>query len=742
MIRLGAHIEDIAYEGQPSTVYGGTPIYEKVDLQAMIDEAVAAGVREMTIPRGAYRLHPNGSGESHISLRNITAMTIHAQGVVLLCQDLRRPALILSNCQHLTVEGLTIDYEPCGYAQMKVTAIDPDGQFMDVHIDNGYVSQLVDNEYGCREFPAQFYDGKTHRNMNLRPFRVAAETVEELGDRNFRIHSPVASDHHDRLRPGDYICASMRPVMRGAVSMYGCGGVRFYDVRIYAGCVGIGENNSISKNYFDHLYVVPGPRPYASSEDRICSTAADACHMQGNRVGATIENSIFHSAGDDGVNFYGLYSRVMEMISPTELIIGERSYVPVLSGDTLRFYRGKEVALGESVVEKGEKLADYQADESMSKSLGIVTFKPSYFYRVTLRQPIEGVAAGDWCNNTSHVGNGFVLRNNFYCNLRPRGALIKASHGLIENCIFEDIGKAGVQIRPELNWGEAGYAQDVVVRNNTFIHCGEVVGYGVTVEGHAAPDQRDILIEGNRFIDCPFEDIHLTSCMGVTVRGNILAIGSRTRNGYPRIRLREASDVTFEGNITATADCVAVGAGERARNIHGDTPAFCAYASSSMVADHQGVDGWHFGYAPIGTNDYRDYPLLKETQNSMVGWYHESENTDDYGCMLRTWDDSYMKPGEKADCVKSFVCPRAGTVRLTAHGVLITGEPTDDGVHMTILHGERVLWEHDLLANEILEAPILEVTVEQGDTLYFRVNKRGNAKNDGLNWTPTVLYFA
>ena len=39
MEKLGALVEEITYEGQPSSVYFGLPLYEKVDLQAMIEEA-------------------------------------------------------------------------------------------------------------------------------------------------------------------------------------------------------------------------------------------------------------------------------------------------------------------------------------------------------------------------------------------------------------------------------------------------------------------------------------------------------------------------------------------------------------------------------------------------------------------------------------------------------------------------------------------------------------------------------
>ncbi len=739
MIRLGAELEEIAYEGQPSSVYFGLPMYEKVDLQAILDEAVARGDRELTIPRGAYRVQPKNG--AHLSLRNLSDFTLHAEDVVLLCQDLRAMALNIVECHNVTVTGLSIDYEPYGFAQMKITAIDPAGQYLDVSIDRGYVAQFKDNEYGCHEFQNVFFDGVTREMMFLRYYRVTDENVEALGDRRFRVHCPLTTDQMAVLRPGDYLVASMRKVMRQAVNVSSTGGLHMDNIHVYAGMMGLVESSSPEKNYYNHFYDVPGPRPYGATEDRMCATAADGAHMTNNYVGATIENSVFHSLIDDGANFFGRFSMVAEIISPTECVIAELSHLPFKAGEVLRIYTPASELVGDATVVSSERLpAEWTPVVSAERALGVVVFRPKFYHRVTLEHPIE-LELGCFVNNTAHCSNGFVLRNNIYGNLRPRGALIKASHGLIENCVFENVGRHGVQISPEIHWSEAGYAHDVVVRNNLFVHTGAADGVAITVEGHAARDQRDILIEGNRFVNCPNGDLRLTSCNGVTVRRNTFSAGNRHNIDIPTVNLGTASNVRFEDNTFVDTALVPFGAGGLADGIIGANPTEYFVSSIAMDSKKQGADGWHYGYAPIGSHTYTDYPIFTEYGNRVDGWQGDEEGTARYGTLQRKWN-GYMLPGEEYDCVKTFICPKDGRVRLGSPIRVVMAEPTDDGVLLSILHNDQKVWEYDLPRNGVIPSPRLELSVKAGDAIHFRVNKKGNHTNDGVTWNPAVLYLS
>lgn len=734
MIRFGAELEEIQYEGQPSSVYFGLPMYEKVDIQGMIDDAIAAGEKEITIPRGAYRIHPRKGG-AHVYLENVTDFTIHAYDVVLLYQEWRAGGMTLIGCNNVTVEGLSSDYEPCGFSQMRITAIDPDGQYIDFHIDEGYMSEF-DDVYGLKTFPTSFYHGVTRRYMPLRSFPVTNSNVEHLGDRNVRVHSPLSSDHKERLHLGDYLWVGARPVLCGNLSLSRCNGCHIKDYTVWSGCVGVGESFSTGKNYYDHFCVVPGPRPYKASEDRVCSTVADAAHMQNNRIGATIENGLFHSMGDDGVNFYGTFMRVAEVISDKEFVLAEKNpMAAVLIGDTLRFYANNMSFVGGAAVASITDMEkDYQPTYDLSKALGVSTFRASVYYRVTLKNPLP-LKAGNFVSNTSRNGNGFVLRNNRYVNARPRGSLIKASHGLIENCFYEDLS-VGIQIRPEIPWNEAGYAQDVTVRNNTFVHCGT----GLVVEGHLALDQRNILIERNTFMDITGSDMHLSSCQDVTVRNNIFGDGNRHSGAKPVIVVGSADGITFENNRFADHSRTLLSVSPAAKNIAGLTGVPYSVASEAVESGVQGHCGWHFGYALIGTHDYVDYPIFREETTCPDGWHTADGDDENYGTVTRLWGDVFMCPGELADAVKTYVCPSDGEIVIGAAHACIIGQDTDDGVRFLIYHNEELLWQRDLFKNELTMPPVLRREVKAGDRVHFRVNKIGNAENDGVDWDPTVLY--
>lgn len=737
MEKLGAMIEDIAYEGQPSSVYFGLPLYEKVDLQAMIEKAYADGKSELVLSPGAYRIKPNGA---HIRLYNMENFRLDGNGSVLLYDDMHYTGMHISNCINVTVENFFTDYEPFGFSQCKIVAIDPNGGYIDAYVADGYMNDFSGGPYHCPAFQSSFYSGTTRRIMNLRPFAIRPDNVERLGEHLIRVHSPLSKDHRTLLSVGDWFTVTMRYIMASALSINNSGGVHIRNFTVWSGVIGVGESGSPEKNYYDGFSVVPGPRPFGATEERLVSTVADAAHMPNNRVGPTMENGVFHSMGDDGVNFYGHFCRVAEVLSPTEFITAERVALGHIEGDSLRFYTHTTHLIGSAAVQSCEKvMGEYTPKVDLSKALGAVNFRPTCFFRVTLKEPMP-LTAGDWFFSENRVGSGFVLRNNRYFNLRPRGALIKASDGLIENCVFEDLGLPGVQIRPELHWAEAGCSHRVTVRNNLFIRCGGARSAALTVEGHAALDQRDILIENNEFIDSPGSDIWLTSASGVTVRGNRFSLGNSGEASRPCVRLGAVENVSFEGNRFGCRGRVEVAAGEHATGITGASPMLLSVASEALASEEQGSGGWHFGYSPIGSNLYFDYPEFRHENKNPDGW-HTPDGDEKCGCILRLWGDVYMRPGEECDAVKTYICPMDGRILLGSTDKLIPGEPSADGVHLAVLHGDTPVWETDAYAGDLADFPPLVLDVRAGDAIHFRVNKKGNSEGDGMDWDPTVLYL-
>lgn len=732
--------EPITHEGMMSTVYG-LPFYEKTDIQKMIDEAYASGVKKLTIPRGAYRLWPNG--DTHILLENMHDFTIDAYDVVFVYQDLRVCGLKLLNCQRVQINGLTSEYESTGHFQCKITGFDPEGKFFTVHVDEGYQYELDNPAITPDHFAAAFYDKDTRLLIeNMRGLGYfSADRVEDLGDRNLKIYTDLTTDQKERLRIGDFFILSSRPIMRGTTYTIGCSEITYWDYTVWSGLFAVAELGTKKRTKYINFRVVPGPKPYGATEERIRSTAGDAAHMRSCYEGALMENCYCENMGDDGVNFYGLFSRVAEQVGENTLIIAERLPLGFAPGERLRIY-GQDVSkVGEyTVILAAPMPKTYQPENNaLTRDMGCASFEANAYYKVILDRRVR-VSVGDWVSNVAHVGNGFILRNNTYRNLPSRGALIKANDGLIENCTFEHCGATGIQIRPEIDWVESGYSHRIVIRNNTFIDCSERGRNDsvIMVSGHKAHDQRDIVIEGNRFIQSHTTEVGLGTCQGVTIRDNHFGIDSAT-DALPCVLLRNGRDFRFFDNHFE-GNRVPVAAGSEPQEIYGAEPAFFSVASDAVMAQTQGHDGWTFTYCPIGEHTYTPFDTFSCGGNRPDGWWNGAEGNEDAGCILSWWANTYMQPGENYDVAKTFTCPKDGEILIDAMS-LIVGAPSEDGINIAVFKNDEPLlpWEtwYDGV-NRPFEP--IRTTVKKGDCIHFRVNKNGNTIGDGLDWNPTVLY--
>lgn len=727
--------EPCAYEGMMSTVYG-LPLYEQVDVQQMIEDAYNAGKKEIVIPKGAYRLNPKGN--SHITLSGMKDFTVSAYDVVFLYQDLRKCGVMIDHCERVTVKGLSSDYEPNGVYQCKIIGIDPDSKYYDVHIDDGYQCDFWDEYIAPPYLPGSFFDGKTHEIINdIRGPQVFGKNVVDLGNGNYRIHMPVTTDQRARIGIGDYICVYSRPYMGGNTSLSWNSYVTLKDYTVWSGCVGVGESYTKKQTHYDNFRVVPGPKPYGATEERICCTVADGSHMQNNYEGSFMENCVYDTCGDDGVNFYGSYCRIAEVLAPNRFVIAERSFVDVQVGERLRFYRPDTEKIGEAVALSITDMPEgYTSPYNLEKAMGAATFRPRKFSEIVLDRELDLIATG-WVSNTAHVGNGFILRNNIYRNLRPRGALIKANDGLIENCTFENIGSAGIQIQPELHWCECGNSHNVVVRNNTFINCGHKNQAAMTVSGHKALDQKDIVIEGNRFVECRGVELSIASAQNVTVRDNVFGIDC-VNGDHPTALVRTGDFIRFENNVFPK-ERVEVAAGPTPTNILGAEPTYYTVCADALGSEVQGTDGWRFQYSPVGSDEYFDYDTFVYSEKLQNGWWQGEEENYAHGCIRNWWSGTFMMPGTESDAVKTFVCPYDGEILIDAASFVV-GMPTEDGIAVSVRHNREILFE-DVKMEHInpLFTPISR-TVKKGDCIYFRVNKNGNTEGDGLDWNPTVLY--
>jgi hypothetical protein len=305
---------------------------------------------------------------------------------------------------------------------------------------------------------------------------------------------------------------------------------------------------------------------------------------------------------------------------------------------------------------------------------------------------------------------------------------------------------------------ECDYSQNVVVRNCHIRHCGsgnDFRGHGITVDGDEAIEHRNIIIEDNVFEDNYGEDIHAACVQGLTIRNNSfskrhdIALARQTDGKFdpvPVVYVNKCKGVKIENNTYPENRHCGV-YGFEVEDLTTDVPYTLGSWASDCIPGPQGRGGWHWQYAPIGSDDYRDYPNWLAGHGPDNGWWTGEFDDRTNGCVLRSWWDTYICPGTESDACRSFTCPKDGTLILSCSEPIKAGDIFDDtdGVLVRILKNDENIWPRDkewetvAINGEILRE-IHTVSVKAGDKIHFRVNMNTVPTGNGTSWNPFVYY--
>ncbi len=747
--------QPLRYEGELSRSYG-LPMYEKVDIQKMIQDAYDAGEKEITIPRGAYRIWPQETG-GHINLFGMKDFTINAYGVTFVYQSTRKSGLVIKNSDNLTIRGLSSDFEPLIFMQYRVTKIAPDRSWLEFEMDRGYgriTQEDIDKKWSI-EGPV--YDGVTGRfvegSIKMVIYLAYAEMID---DYHFRYNLPL-DRQFDFLKEGDYVCpinVANRPGAGVNTSITESGAMHFEDYTCYSSPIScICETFSDGGSTFKNLKIMPGPKPYAADHKRLLSMSGDGFHSTHVRKGASFEDSYWEGLADDGINIHGLYAVIEKRVDAHTIIIGnhdKRQGYRV--GDKLRFYNEK-LELTETVtVKSAKKLPDYVSDNPIAIRLAAAVFHIADYAMVEVEESVTS-ERGDWVVNANCNSSGFSIRNCTFFNLTPRGVLIKGSDGIVENCFFDTCMHCGIRVTPEHEWIESDYSHNVIIRNCHIRRCGGrsgYTGYGISVNGHEAIEQRNIIIENCIFEDNYNRDLHITCGQDIIVRNNVFGKVNATntcrgQEYNPCVKVNWSKRVTFENNTYPEGRHAGV-IGAEVEDIVTDVPYTAGSWSDECIWGEQGRGGWEWQYSPIGTNEYLNYHWIGGKGAKNAWWAGEFEDFT-HGCVSRLWWDTYMYPGTESDAVKTYTCPRDGKVAIGTKEPIKAGDFFDktDGVLVKILKNDETIFPEDggwqaVPLFKQLDNDIITCEVKAGDKLHFRVNQNQISCGNGTSWAPFVFY--
>jgi len=260
-------------------------------LQTQVDQGLQAGLEEIVLTPGVYESESPNSFTPHLSIVGAEDVSIVADGVTLLATSLTS-AVRVHSANNLSIEGLTIDYDPLPFTQGTVVGVAADLSYFDVRIHDGY--DLLPNGTTTR---AIIHDA-TDRLVKSDTFTRFGSSVTTLGGRVVRI-----SNNHsaDALATGDLVSLTRDVLSPHALTIDRSSEVRVEDVTVHASTSFAFFETGSSGNEYVNLTVTPGATPEGATEARLLSSNFDTFHSKYAAEGPSIVGANFDSGGDDGV---------------------------------------------------------------------------------------------------------------------------------------------------------------------------------------------------------------------------------------------------------------------------------------------------------------------------------------------------------------------------------------------------------------------------------------------------------
>jgi hypothetical protein len=505
-------------------------------VQELLDQAVAAGTKKVVLPEG--RIEVKGK----LRLRGAKDLVIEGAGTTLVFSDRDGTTWSFDSCRNIKLRGFTIDYDPLPFIQGRITGRAEDGKRFDFTVCDGYPGLRAEDSQHYRQ--AYVFEADQTRWKPWVP-DLYPRQVEILDDRHGRLIMGSAPVYHELIQVGDRVVLTLRT--GSAIRMNDCENVRIEDVTFLAapGAAYLGRYMR-GDNYYRYS-IKPGPPPAGATEPRLLSTCADGLNIAFATKGPTIEGCRFSFMGDDSVNLHGVTFVVLERKSPQELIVGwpysrEQLATVIPVGATVRRLRpGNYEVLGTAKITAFEPMKERTPEHL--KAIRDVWPRDEAgrgtAFRMALAEPL-GVEPGDFLDVPDNDAPGFAIRDCVFEDHRARGLRIMASHGVIERNTFRRLKMNAITIGAEYEfWREAGWVEDVLIRNNTIEDVGRdganqsgtayVLGaigvFGRTdLESRLPlwPGNRGIVIEGNTICGCPQAGIFVAAAKDMQIRNNRL----------------------------------------------------------------------------------------------------------------------------------------------------------------------------------------------------------------------------
>lgn len=279
-------------------------------VQGAINFAIENGRSAINLPRGTYRL------EKALIFKDCHDIIFEGNGSRLVFTEMTNSGIVLQATRNITFQNFTEEWDPLPCSQGKIIAIDSVNQIVDIEIEPGYNTDISKFTKGTM---LHVFDHVTRR------FKIGGgigniERIESPRPGVLHAYYSGKGGWHFQGRPlvGDLVF--IKPIaqldtrkINGLVAS-GASGTQINNVTIFNGPGwGILEGGGEGGTVINNLSVLRGPRPKGATTDPLISTIGTAVQSDGVKKGPRIENSHFEFMGDDGINIFGLFNKIISV---------------------------------------------------------------------------------------------------------------------------------------------------------------------------------------------------------------------------------------------------------------------------------------------------------------------------------------------------------------------------------------------------------------------------------------------
>ena len=461
------------------------------------------------------------------------------------------------DCSHLSLEGLTLDSDPRGSMDARITAFDFEGNRIQVKPVAGtrLLERLSASEGRFIPFKAdgrhvaplyQIDEGWGPGNMFTRQMEKTPEGLYWFTLKGGKLLATLRDDAWKAtygavgtLEVGDmlgFIYSSS-----AAIVLDGCRRIVVRDGRFFAAKSGLDESNGHGGHRWIncHFMARPGTNNLLGGEGTM---------MNAGMHGSVMERCVIQRTTDDAFNNHGYWKHAA---SVTERSITFREGLP------------KSLAAGH-LAEAFETRTDAY--------LARLTVESVEGKTVRFREPIGAKFATAAVMFPAFQNAGWVIRDSIFCDSYQR-VLLGCGPGLFEGNRLERVG-AGLTLgngRPiDI---EGGDPHGVVIRGNVFVDSGSSPALrAIRVHGNGAP-LRGLQVYDNLFVGTGSGAVSVNNAEGPLVRDNIAinpAIGFgllRKPGTVEPFSLKRVTGAEASGNVVVQSPAVAEALGAEVRRM-------------------------------------------------------------------------------------------------------------------------------------------------------------------------------